>query len=351
VSTTANVTNLTVTSNIVPLAATGNTYLTGNLVAFGNVYSQLGLLGAGGGFYFSLPNLIVTQTPYTGSIGTAYPLSVGLSNGFTLSGTSTMITVTPNGNFQFNTAGPYILNALFYSDDNITGLALGSNAADVHGTDQNYMYRHMSQITQNPTELIEIPFNVTDVSKYYYLDLFATAPTRLYETANTTGGGTYLTITPLTGGGLATGGPGGTPGTQWISSASNIYFPNSVGIGTSPAPGYKFDVSGDVRATGNVYSANPILSGRTTSYSVGPLDYYIGMSNGQTINLPLGSTLTSGKQYIIKDESGLAGTFVGYRVTVATSSPDLIDGQNSVILAINYGAINVIWTGSFWSIY
>ena len=256
VSTTANVTNLTVTSNIVPLAATGNTYLTGNLVALGNVYSQLGLLGAGGGYYFSLPNLIVTQTPYTGSIGTAYPLSVGLSNGFTLSGTSTMITVTANGNFKFNTAGPYILNALFYSDDNITGLALGSNAADVHGTDQNYMYRHMSQITQNPTELIEIPFNVTDTSKYYYLDLFATAPTRLYETANTTGGGTYLTITPLTGGGLATGGPGGTPGTQWISSGSNIYYPNAVGVGTSPAPGYNLDVSTGTTATQRLITSN-----------------------------------------------------------------------------------------------
>ncbi|BAT22276.1 hypothetical protein [Yellowstone lake phycodnavirus 2] len=167
-----------------------------------------------------------------------------------------MISVTPNGNFKFNTAGPYILNALFYSDDNITGLALGSNAADVHGTDQQYMYRHMSQITQNPTELIEIPFNVTDVSKYYYLDLFATAPTRLYETANTTGGGTYLTITPLTGGGLATGGPGGTPGTQWISSASNIYFPNSVGVGTSPAPSYNLDVSTGTTATQRLVTSN-----------------------------------------------------------------------------------------------
>ena len=256
VSTTANVTNLTVTSNIVPLTSTGNTYLTGNLVTLGNVYSQLGLLGAGGGFYFSLPNFIVTQTPYTGTIGTAYPLSVGLSNGFTINGTSTMITVTANGNFKFNTAGPYILNAMFYGADNITGLALGSNAADVHGTDQQYMYRHMTQITQNPTEVIEIPFNVTDTSKYYYLDLFATAPTRLYETANTTGGGTYLTITPLTGGGLATGGPGGTPGTQWISSGSNIYYPNSVGVGTSPSPIYNLDVSTGTTATQLLVTSN-----------------------------------------------------------------------------------------------
>ena len=78
---------------------------------------------------------------------------------------------------------------------------------------------------------------------------------------------------------------------------------------------------------------------------------FVTNTAGQTVNLPIGSSLTAGKQYIIKDESGLAGTFVGYRVTVASSAPDLIDGQTSVIIALNYGAINVIWTGSFWSIY
>jgi hypothetical protein len=257
VSTTANVTNLTVRSNIVPLSTTGNTYITGNVIVSGNVYTQIGSpLGAGGGYYLSLPSLIVTQTPYTGSVGTAYPLSVGLSNGFTISGTSSFITVTPNGNFSFNTAGAYKITAVFYGSDNITGIAVGSNVADIHGQDQNYLYRYTTQITQNPTELIEIPLNITDTSKYYYLDLFMINSGRLYETANTTGGGTYLTITPLQGGGLATGGPGGTPGTQWISSAANIYFPNSVGVGTSPAPGYNLDVGSGTTSTQVLVTSN-----------------------------------------------------------------------------------------------
>jgi cytoskeletal protein CcmA (bactofilin family) len=349
VSNSITVSNLSVSGNIIPVTQ-GNTYVQGNVVVAGNVYSSLGQLGAGGGYYLSLPTDIAVQPVYNGPVyGATYPLSIGLSNGFTINGTSTLITITSNGNFKFSQAGPYILNAVFNSSDNITGLAVGSNVADIHGQDQGYLYRYTTFVSQNPTEVIKIPINVTNTSLYYYLDLFKVDAGTIYSSSNTSGG-TYLTITPLTGGGLATGGPGGTPGTQWISSGSNIYFPNSVGVG-AVNPQYNLDVSGDVRATGNVYSANPVLSGRTTSYSVGPLDYYIGMSNGQTINLPLGSTLTSGKQYIIKDESGLAGTFVGYRVTVATSSPDLIDGQNSVILAINYGAINVIWTGSFWSIY
>jgi len=241
---TLNTQFLTVTSNILPGAPTGNTYIDGNIIVSGNVFSSLGMpLGSGGGYYFSLPGDIALQTPYTGAVyGVTYPLSVGLSNGFTISGTSTLITVTPNGNFKFGVAGPYLLRAVFNSTDNIKGLAVGSNVADVHGTDQGYMYRYTTFITQNPTELIEIPFNVTDVSKYYYLDLFSVDGGSLHQTANTSGG-TYLTITPLQGGGLASGGPGGTPGTQWISSGSNIYYSNSIGIG-AVNPTYALTVTG-----------------------------------------------------------------------------------------------------------
>ena len=248
--------NLTVTSNIVSADASGNTYLTGNIIVSGNVFSALGMpLGSGGGYYFSLPGDIALQTPYTGALyGATYPLSVGLSNGFTINGTSTLITVTPNGNFQFGVAGPYLLRAVFNSTDNIRGLAVGSNVADIHGTDQGYMYRYTTFITQNPTELIEIPFNVTDTSKYYYLDLFSTDGGSLFQTANTAGG-TYLTITPLQGGGLATGGPGGTPGTQWISSGSNIYYSNSVGIG-AVNPQYNLDVSTGTAAARRIVTSN-----------------------------------------------------------------------------------------------
>jgi len=253
---TLNTQFLTVTSNILPGTGDGNTYLEGNIIVSGNVFSSLGMpLGSGGGYYLSLPADIALQVPYTGALyGATYPLSVGLSNGFTINGTSTLITVTPNGNFQFGVAGPYLLRAVFNSSDNIKGLAVGSNVADIHGTDQGYMHRYTTFITQNPTELIEIPFNVTDVSKYYYLDLFSVDGGTLRQTANTSGG-TYLTITPLTGGGLATGGPGGTPGTQWISSGSNIYYSNSVGIG-AVNPQYNLDVSTGTTASKFILVSN-----------------------------------------------------------------------------------------------
>ena len=348
----SNLTNLVVTSNILA-GPSGNTYITGNLVVSGNVFSNLGMpLGSGGGYYFSLGSDIALQTPYTGALyGTTYPLSVGLSNGFSISGTSTLITVTANGNFKFSVAGPYLLRGVFNSTDNITGLAVGSNVADVHGTDQGYLYRYTTFITQNPTEVIEIPFNVTDTTKYYYLDLFSTDGGVLRQTANTSGG-TYLTITPLQGGGLATGGPGGTPGTQWINSGSNIYFSNSVGIGAIN-PAYKLDVSGDLRVTGNIYgniigtTLVSVATGLTSNYVANIGDYYIGVNGARQVTLPLGSSISAGKSYVIKDEAGNASVF---SVLLQASGSDLIDGNSNVTMALNNISLTTLWTGTRWSL-
>ena len=280
VSNSVTVSNLIVSSNILPYNTAGNTYVVGNVVVAGNVYSSLGQLGAGGGYYLSLPTNIAVQSGYNGPIyGATYPLSIGLSNGFTINGTSTLITITTNGNFKFSQAGPYILNAVFNSSDNVTGLAVGSNVADIHGQDQAYLYRYTTFVSQNPTEVITIPINVTDPSLYYYLDLFKVDAGQIYSSSNTTGG-TYLTITPLTGGGLATGGPGGTPGTQWISSASNIYFPNAIGVGGAPTPGYNLTVTGQsqmgnvIPTVDNLYNlGTPAL--RWANLQIGPGTIYI----------------------------------------------------------------------------
>ena len=345
---TLNTSFLTVTSNILsgPL---GNTYITGNVVVSGNVFSSLGSpLGAGGGYYLSLPTDIALQPAYTGPVGTARPLSVGLSNGFTINGTSTFITVTSNGNFKFSQAGPYMLSAVFSGSDNLLGLAVGSNVADIHGTDQGYLYRYTTFVSQNPTELIKIPIDVTDATKYYYLDLFAVDGGTLHQTGNTSGG-TYLTITPLTGGGLATGGPGGTPGTQWISSASNIYFPNSVGVGGAPTPGYKLDVTGDLRVTGNIIGTTlvSVVSGLTSNYIANVGDCYIGVNGARKVTLPLGSSVSVGKSYIVKDEAGNASVT---SVLLQASGSDTIDGNSNVTMALNNISLTPLWTGTRWSL-
>ena len=343
------VSNSITTTNINP-ATNGNTYVTGNLIVAGNVFSSLGVpLGEGGGYYFSLPSDIALQIPYTGAIyGTTYPLSVGLSNGWTITGTSTLITVTANGNFKFSKAGAYKLSAVFQgSTDNITGLAVGSNVADIHGTDQGYMYRYTTFITQNPTELIEIPFDVTDADLYYYLDLWCVDGGALKATATGTGG-TYLTITPLQGGGLASGGPGGTPGTQWINSGSNIYFSNSVGIGAIN-PQYKLDVSGDLRVTGNIIGTTivSVITGLTSNYTANVGDYYIGVNGARKVTLPLGSSISVGKSYVVKDEAGNASAT---SVLLQASGSDVIDGNSNVVMALNNISLTTLWTGTRWSL-
>ena len=98
------------------------------------------------------------------------------------------------------------------------------------------------------------------------------------------------------------------------------------------------------------YLANPIQTGISSNYTAQPYDYYIGV-NGQNVTVTLPTGATQGKVYVIKDESGKAGKFVSWRVTVAATSPDLIDGQASAILALNYGSISLLWTGSSWSIF
>ncbi len=94
--------------------------------------------------------------------------------------------------------------------------------------------------------------------------------------------------------------------------------------------------------TGNVVSVS-------NSYTASMYDYYIGVSGNVTVTMPIGSTLQNGKLFFIKDESGRA-SIPGYRPTIQMSGGDLLDGNSTVILALNYACLQIIWTGTRWSI-
>ena len=294
--------NLVVTSNILPGDSFGNTYLTGNLVISGNVYTELGNpLGFGGSLYFSLGGIYAVSA-YTGDL--YGPTLAPILSYFSVQGTSSAVSVTAGGYMKFSRVGVYNFRGVFCTNgDNITGVAIGSNAAEARGTAQNYIYRIVPFLTQNPTAVFDFDFYVNSTTNYYFVDLFAIDTPILQATTNPAGG-TWFTVGPSASG-------GGAGGTLTISTLGSCI------LNTSP----------------------------------GPSDYYIGVNNGMTVTLPFGASLSPGKQYIIKDESGLAGTFVGSRVTVAASGSDLIDGRSSFVIAINYGSINVIWTGLRWSIF
>lgn len=99
------------------------------------------------------------------------------------------------------------------------------------------------------------------------------------------------------------------------------------------------------------YGVNPIQTGVSVNYAAQPYDYYIGVNGtGVTVTLPLGSSVVQGKTYVIKDESGLVTSNTAYRVTVATTGPNTIDGSASVTITQSYTALTFFWTGTFWSI-
>jgi hypothetical protein len=304
VSNSITVSNLSVSGNIIPVTQ-GNTYVQGNVVVAGNVYSSLGQLGVGGSLFFSL------ESPYTpsyfvGSIpgGGAQTNKIRM-DAFTQQGSSTYIKRTANGCFQFNQTGVYKVNAIFLSNfNNILGLGIGSNSID-YGTrtDQTYLYSLIPFISQNPTAVLEAQFYVSNTSNCYYIDAFSVDGIDLQPTSSVNGG-TWISIAPL--GGVAAGSQ-----TITISTLGNT------------------------------------VTGQSTNYGAQITDYYIGCSAGITVTLPLGATLTAGKQYVIKDESGNA---TSSRITVAATSPNLIDGSSTAILSINYAAVTVYWTGAKWSI-
>jgi hypothetical protein len=63
----------------------------------------------------------------------------------------------------------------------------------------------------------------------------------------------------------------------------------------------------------------------------------------------LGSGVTVGRQYIIKDEGGSSGSG-SKRITVAASGSDTIDGGATRTITSNYGSLTVMWTGTRWSV-
>jgi hypothetical protein len=89
-----------------------------------------------------------------------------------------------------------------------------------------------------------------------------------------------------------------------------------------------------------------VVTNQTTSYTASSSDYYIGMSGGGTVTLPQGATLTRGKVYNIKDESGLAGTNTAYNIVIQMSGSDTIDGQSNAYIQLAWTSVNLMWTGA-----
>jgi hypothetical protein len=120
-------------------------------------------------------------------------------------------------------------------------------------------------------------------------------------------------------------------------------------------PQITVDKCGRITKVTNVVIAgggvNPIQTGISSNYSALATDYYIGVNGTNvTVTLPLGTSVVQGKTYVIKDESGQITSNTAYRITIATSGGNLIDGSSSITMTQSRTALTVMWVGLFWSI-
>ena len=273
------------------------------IAPFGNYISSVGSQAAG---LLVTPSTTVTlSSPITSN---TYHVRMTAAANWTTSGASGSMQISTNGNLQFYQAGLYevkiCLNATLYA---ATQFGIGSSASDssLPGTQGPYVYQYAPNYTQDPSTAVVLPLNITDTTKFYYLDVSFPGTT------------TTISVLPLS---------------TFVSVAP---------IGSFiPTP----------MATASIIVAG-VATALSGTYVATSADTYIGFTGGGTVTLPLGSTLTRGKTYTIKDESGLAGTNTTNLIKIQMSGTDLLDGYSSVTIQINYAGLNVIWTGanSRWS--
>jgi hypothetical protein len=232
-----------------------------------------------------------------------YHMTMTSGGGWSQSGTSGIMTVSPNGNLQFYQAGVYnvTLCVNVASPRIVMQIGVGSSASDssLPSTIGPYAYKYAPMYTQDPSTSVVVPLNVTDTTKYYYIDVTFDTST----TVSVLSTSTFVAVTPL-----------------------SSYIPNPM-------------------STASVV-VSQVVTNQTTSYTASTSDYYIGMSNGGTVTIPQGATLTRGKVYNIKDESGLAGTNTAYNIVIQMSGADKIDGQSNAYIQLAWTSVNLMWTGA-----
>ncbi len=94
----------------------------------------------------------------------------------------------------------------------------------------------------------------------------------------------------------------------------------------------------------------PITSVTTSSYTVKPQDYYIGVNYAGAVTITLPNADREGKIFVVKDELGEASKGINRYITILPTGSDLIDGRDRAILAYDYGSLTFIWKSNSWRV-
>jgi hypothetical protein len=102
--------------------------------------------------------------------------------------------------------------------------------------------------------------------------------------------------------------------------------------------------------TNLTYMDVPVTSVTTSSYTIRPQDYYIGVNYAGAVTITLPRADREGKIFVVKDELGEASRGTNRYITVLPTGSDLIDGRDRAILAYDYGSLTFIWKDNSWRI-
>ena len=102
--------------------------------------------------------------------------------------------------------------------------------------------------------------------------------------------------------------------------------------------------------TNLTYMDVPITSVTTSSYTIRPQDYYIGVNYAGAVTITLPKADREGKIFVVKDELGEAAKGTNRHITILPTGSDKIDGRDRAILAFNFGSLTFIWKGNSWRV-
>lgn len=83
------------------------------------------------------------------------------------------------------------------------------------------------------------------------------------------------------------------------------------------------------------------------TYAATALDYYIGVSFAGQSLITLPAAPETGRQMVVKDESGHAGDNINRWITICGASPTKIDNQDTAVLNISNGGLHFIYNNGW----
>ena len=213
--------NIIMSSNLSTNTGQGNVYVSANLVVNGNIYSIGGSVGSGSGtsqgvIYALGANYTLGAAFVTGSAGPSiagYHIDLSAFSPQAVQAVSSFSATS--GMLKFTSAGLYQVQLVLVGDQAVSKVGIGSTSSGSFaalptgstGATSGYVYVYNYVAGSSPSTLVTIPLNITDVSKWYYLDTyFSTAagyPTIMYPTAPTGGSsagsnyGTFVQVSPF----------------------------------------------------------------------------------------------------------------------------------------------------------